>query len=166
MNRENPTAEYFINKLDLKKHPEGGYYRENYRHSQKLVNTEKSERSIATSIYFLLQSNDISAFHQLKSDEIWYFHAGSPLAIYTIDAGKKLNETVLGLNIENYEHPQIVLQNGTIFGAKVKTPDSFTLLGCMVAPGFDFQDFKLYSRKELLELFPGYRNIIMELTHI
>lgn len=154
--------------LGLTAHPEGGYYKEIYRHPLK-INSENSEpaedstRNLATSIYFLLENNQVSKLHQLKSDEIWYFHTGHPLLVHTF---YKNNYTcfVLGDNPLKGEQLQIVLPAGSIFGAELMVKNSFSLMGCMVAPGFHFNDFKLIPGSELLDLFSAQKDIIYRLT--
>jgi uncharacterized protein len=107
---------------------------------------------------------EVSRFHRLKSDEIWYFHAGSSLMLYIIDAGGELKQFALGLNAAQGELPQIIVPRGSIFGAIVSQADSFTLMGCMVSPGFDFNDFELFSRDALLKEYPQHAEIIGRLT--
>jgi Uncharacterized conserved protein len=158
-------SQYWIKALELTKHPEGGYFKECYRCSEKAIMSVVGERNLATSIYFLLPSGDVSHFHRLTSDECWYYHAGSPLMIYIIDTEGKLSQIKLGLNIAQAESPQIVVPRGSIFGAAVCQADSYTLMGCVVTPGFDYQDFELISRKTLLEQYPQYREIILKLTN-
>lgn len=163
------TADIWIKKLRLTPHPEGGYYREIYSsglviNKHDLPQIYEGDRTLATSIYFLLRSGEISGFHQLKSDEIWYYNCGSPLKITLITTKGELITEKFGANIEKGEKPQVIIPAGTIFGAEVIKNNSFTLLSCMVSPGFDFNDFKLFSRKELKEQYPEYIDIIKKLT--
>lgn len=158
--------QYWIEKLNLKAHPEGGFYKETFRSSEiisGLNNENFHPRNISTSIYFLLRSSDISAFHRIKSDELWYFHAGSSLTIYCLkDTGH--TEIIIGSNPERGESFQAVIPANTWFGAKVNQPDSYTLVSCSVAPGFDFNDFELAERKKLLTSYPSNKTIIEALT--
>ena len=163
------TKKYWIEKLGLLPHPEGGYYKEVYRSDgiiaqNCLPDTNNGQRNYATSIYFLLGHGDISAFHRLNSDELWYYHSGDPLNIYIIDKAGKLCIKKLGANIEEDEKLQIIIPAGSIFGAKVNLNENYTLMGCAVAPGFDFNDFELINRKTLLGLYPQYEEIIKMLT--
>lgn len=163
------NSEYWINKLELIKHPEGGYFKETYKNTENISDKEltavfEGTRSLATSIYFLLNSGEVSHFHRLKSDELWYFHAGSALTIYVIDQDGSLLEFKLGLNIENGESPQIIVPAGSIFGSSMNEENSYSLVGCMVSYGFDFRDFKLFKRDELLNLYPQHKDIIVKLT--
>lgn len=160
------NAEYYIKNLNLLLHPEGGYYRELYRSEiiENFQGYKDNSRNLSTSIYYLLESKDVSKFHQLKSDEIWYYHSGSPTNVYIIDNKGLLNIVKLGLQVDLGEHPQVIIPKGSIFGASVVYPDSFSLFGCMVAPGFDFKDFILFTKNELLDKYPLYSEIINRLT--
>jgi len=153
------TAEYFIKKLNLDKHSEGGYFFENYR-SSVIYN----ERDLTTSIYFLLKENDLSKFHSLKSDEIWFYHFGSSVKIYFIDKEGKLSEKILGINVHKDENPAVIIEAGTIFAAELMDKSSFCLVSCIVSPGFSFEDFKLHDYGALTALFPGISEIIKKFT--
>lgn len=121
-------------------------------------------RHHSTSIYFLLTSDTFSAFHRIKSDELWHFYEGSAVTIYMIDSEGNYSEITLGRNIESGEVLQCVIPHGVWFGAKVNAADSFCLAGCTVAPGFHFDDFELGEREELLKLFSQHKEIIEILT--
>jgi predicted cupin superfamily sugar epimerase len=155
------TAENWIEHLGLKPHPEGGYYLETYRSSEKI---SEIGRSISTAIYYLLRSGDRSHFHRLKSDEIWHFYDGSSAVIHFIDANGVRSQRYIGLDIKNGELPQVLIPKGTWFAAEVAAPDSFILVGCTVAPGFEFQDFELADRSTLLSQYPEHREIIERLS--
>ncbi len=138
------TSHFYINHFSLLPHPEGGYYKETFR-SEKSFQFEgfEGERSICTSIYFLLEKGQTSALHRIKSDEIWYFHDGQTLEIIEIDSNG--NETIirLGKDILNGEVLQHVVPAGIWFGARLAAHSEFCLVGCQVSPGFDFKDFEL-----------------------
>lgn len=159
-------AKYYIHKLELQKHPEGGWFKEIYR-SQEIIEQGifnkrfSGDRNISTSIYFLLEKGQFSAFHRIKSDEIWHFYDGGMTKIYSISPKGELTIHKLGLNIENGELPQIIIPGGEYFAAEPST--DFTLVGCTVAPGFDFEDFEMPSKQELVALFPKQVEIIEEL---
>jgi predicted cupin superfamily sugar epimerase len=162
------TPEYWINHLNLVPHPEGGFYRETYRSAENiqlsgLPSRFPAPRSFSTAIYFLLRSQDKSLFHRIKSDELWHFHAGSTLHIYVLkpDGLQVFN---LGDNLEEGSSLQAVVPANSWFAAKLISPNSYTLAGCTVAPGFDFNDFELAEREQLLQEFPGHAEIITELT--
>jgi len=165
------TAQYFIEKLDLNAHPEGGYYKETYRADGTIPQVTlpggyTGDRSYATSIYFLLDSTTFSAFHRIRSDELWHFHAGTALNLYIIDIQGKLTTIKVGNNLDNNEQLQAVIPANSWFAAKVIADESFTLVGCTVAPGFDFDDFELANRDELSTMFPEHGTLIKDLTRL
>lgn len=151
-----------VEKLDMKGHPEGGFYTETYR-SVKTLGTSNGERNLATSIFFLLRSEDVSHFHRIKSDELWFWHEGSPLSIHLL--GEKGHEILkLGPVDHSGTFPQHLVKANTIFGSSVDEPDSYALVSCVVAPGFDFRDFELFKTEDLLPLYPESEEIIRKLT--
>ncbi|WP_088042326.1 cupin domain-containing protein [Bacillus sp. EAC] len=167
---KNNNPEYWISKLELEAHPEGGYFKATYQSNEKITDNELSvqfngQRLLYTSIYFLLESHDVSHFHRLKSDELWYFHAGSSLTIHVIDEEGFYNEVKLGLDLENGEVPQFLVPKNSIFGSSVMEKDTFSLVGCMVSPGFEFEDFELFTQDELLSTYPDHEEIIKKLTY-
>lgn len=157
-----PTA-YFIEKLGLAPHPEGGYYASSHR-AQLQVETASGMRPQYTNIYFLLRSQDISHLHRLQSDEVWYYHAGSSLTVHMIHPDGTYEAKKLGLNIEAGEQPQIVVPRQTIFGSSVDAPNTFSLVGCMVSPGFDFADFELFTQQQLLADYPQHEAVIRKMA--
>ena len=125
-------------------HPEGGYYKENFRSAESFQFTGfDGERSICTSIYFLLEKGQTSALHRIKSDEIWYFHDWQTLEIIELDTEGNEQITRLGKDILNAEVLQHVVPANTWFGARLAADSEFCLVGCQVSPGFDFKDFEL-----------------------
>lgn len=160
----NHDATYWIEKLNLKPHPEGGFYAEVYRSSDTLPSdalpgSYSGDRSVATSIYFLLRSGDISKLHILKSDELWFHHAGSPVEVHGITEDG--THSLLTLRADN---PQIVIGKNTYFGSRITEENSYALVSCVVAPGFDFDDFVMPGRAELVDKFPQHALIIEQLT--
>lgn len=149
-----------IEKLNLKAHPEGGFYCETYRSSEVIPG---KDRNLMTSIYFLLTSENVSRFHRIKSDEIWFYHAGSPLIVHILDENGH-TENKVGLHINQSEQPQFLVKKDTIFGSTVMLENSYSLVSCVVAPGFDFADFELFTKDELLPQFPDQEAIISRLT--
>jgi hypothetical protein len=163
------TAEYWIRKLRLARHPEGVYYRENYRSAETipkevLPDRYDGPRVFSTSIYYLLPGNEVSYFHRLKSDEGWHFYRGSFVSLFVISPAGELSEIKLGPSFDSGQVLQAVIPAGSWLGAAVISRKSFALVGCAVAPGFDFRDFELGRRQELLALFPRHRAIILNLT--
>lgn len=161
--------ELLIEKLNLTEHPEGGYFKETYRSSgtiskDNLPDFYQGERNYCTSIYFLLKASDFSAFHKINQDETWYFHEGSSITIHQISPKGIYSKFILGNDILNSQFPQYTVPGGYWFGATVDVKDSYSLVGCTVSPGFDFQDFVLAERNSLQKKFPNHKNIIEELT--
>ncbi len=161
-------ANYFIEKLKMTSHPEGGFYSRSFVSDITLNpfsagSTQNKERKLWTSIYFLLKEGEVSNFHRLTADEMWYFHSGNSLSISIIDKDGNLSTKKLGLDIENGEMPQVLVPKGAIFGSAMNN-EGFSLVGCMVSPGFEFEDFKLFTRKELLDEYPQHESIIKKLT--
>lgn len=160
------NAEYWIKKLGLERHPEGGWYSRVYEsalHAKKehLPPEFKGDRHFATSIYFLLEAGDFSALHRIKSDEIWHFYAGSDMTIHMIDSTGTYSEKTIGAICEDF---QFAVPAGYWFGATVDEPHSFSLVGCTVSPGFHFDDFELAKRGELTKQYPYLKGIIAKLT--
>ncbi|MFC0261260.1 cupin domain-containing protein [Fontibacter flavus] len=151
-----------VEKLQLKPHPEGGYYAETYR-SEWEVTTDHGSRSLMTCIYFLLTSDNSSKFHQIKSDEMWFFHEGSPLTVHVF-SDKGYEKLLVGPSDQEGHLPYQLVKSGVIFGSTVDQEDSYSLVSCVVAPGFDFEDFRLVSKEELMEHWPEETEIIHRLT--
>jgi uncharacterized protein len=165
-----PGADYWIKKLNLTKHIEGGSFRETYRATltldQRLLpQTFKGGRAASTAIYFMLEKGQFSAFHRIASDEIWHFYDGDPLDIYEIDEYGALNTYKLGRNPETGESYQVIIRAGVWFGSRVAGFGAYSLVGCTVAPGFDFADFELANREELILAFPGHKALITAMTY-
>lgn len=163
------TENYWIEKLNLEKHPEGGYFKEVYRSEERINKNElpsryKSDHNFATSIYFLLKGNEFSSFHRIKSDETWHFYQGVALKLFVLDHEGDLLTHLLGANFEAGERLQITIPKNHWFGARVMNKSSYALLGCTVAPGFHFDDFELAERSNLLQQFPEHYEIITDLT--
>lgn len=160
-------ADYWIEKLGLAEHPEGGCYRETYRAPGRIpgqTETHPAGRSFSTAIYYLLRSGEVSRFHRLRSDEVFHFYRGSALVNHVIDPTGRYSSVTVGADPDRGEVLQTVVPAGCWFGSTVGTPDSFALVGCTVAPGFDFGDFDLGDRKRLARSYPEHRAIIERLT--
>ncbi|MGL4876318.1 MAG: cupin domain-containing protein [Clostridium sp.] len=152
-------SNYYIEKLEMIAHVEGGYYKETVLSEDKF----NEDKKLYSSIYFLLRTGEVSHFHRLTADEMWYYHDGEVLTIYMISPSGELITKQLGLDIEKGESPQVLVPKGYIFGSAMNK-EGFSLVGCMVAPAFTFDDFKLFERKELLEMYPEHKEIIEKLT--
>jgi uncharacterized protein len=161
----NKYAKFWIKKLNLNKHPEGGYFADTYK-SDKIIRLPgyDGSRSICTAIYYLLTGNQFSSFHIMKSDEIWHFYSGSSLTLYIIDSKGKLKEAFLGPNISKGETFQLVVKSGCWFAASVNEKKSYSLVGCTVSPGFDYKDWEIGNRKRLAEMYPEHKQIIERYT--
>jgi len=162
-------ARYWIDRLQLIPHPEGGYYRQTYRAELTLEKAALppefgGSRSVATAIYFLLKGTDFSAFHRLRSDEMWHFYAGGTLVVHVIGEDGQHSEILLGSAAESGQVFQAVVKAGCWFGSRVRDPGAFALVGCTVSPGFDFADFELAKRDELVRLYPQHRQLIEGFT--
>jgi uncharacterized protein len=172
------NANYWIDKLQLSEHPEGGYYKETYRaditvESQRETKKKQQDnqsknkpRSISSTIYYLLKGKQVSYFHRLKSaEEMWHFYTGSSITIYIIqETTRELLELKLGDNSENGEIFQVLVKRGSWFGAMINDPSSYSLVGCTVCPAFMFEDFELANRKTLFSIYPEHKSIIKKLT--
>ena len=162
-----PTAQTYIDALEMRAHPEGGFFRETYR-SDHLVEVTGDgavrQRNAATGIYFLLEEGNFSAFHKIKSDEMWHFYAGQALEILELKTTGELRCTRLGPDILRGDVHQHVVRANTWFASRVAAGSAFSLVGCTVAPSFDFADFCLAERAALLATFPQHHRVINELT--
>ena len=162
------TADYFIKHLKLETHPEGGFFRETYRShgtipEHCLPAGFAGQRNFSTSIYFLLQQNDFSAFHRIHSDECWHFYEGGPLLIHIINREGEYSCIRLGRNLHGGEIFQFVVPALSWFASEPAPGTEFSLLGCTVAPGFDFADFEMADAKKLSEKYPRHSSIIHRL---
>ena len=161
------SAAYWIEKLNLQPHPEGGFYAETYRSEMSAETTQlgmDGSRSFATGIYFLMEHENFSAFHRIKSDEMWHFYAGDLLEVFYFETDGSLQRILLGNNPENGEVFQAVVPAGVWFGSRPVQGGAYALVGCTVSPGFDFQDFEMAKRKDLIKEFPDHHGIIEQLT--
>src|SRR3972149_3402367 len=134
-------AQKYIKQLQLKKHPEGGYFKEVYRSGEiilpeHLPKRYKQSRNFSTSIYFLLEGRQFSAFHLLQTDELWHFYNGSSVILYIINQNGELTIKKLGRGKDS--ELQLAIEKQNWFAAEVENKKSFSLFGCTVAPGFEF----------------------------
>lgn len=170
-------AHDLISQLQLEAHPEGGYFREVYRSSESiplagLPGRFGGPRSFGTAIYFLLRPGEVSHLHRIQADELWHFYAGTPLRVHLLDETTGQHRTLeLGPDLAAGQSFFGMVPTGTWFGAEVNAPpesdphdEVFSLVGCTVAPGFDFADFELGTRDDLLARFPAHEEIVKRLT--
>ncbi|CAM3552718.1 DUF985 domain-containing protein [Bordetella sputigena] len=158
-------AQGLIDRLGLQPHPEGGYYRETYRAAETVHRPELAvRRSAGTAIYYLLSGDAWSAWHRIRSDEIWHFYAGGALLVHVLDGHGGLTTHRLGNAIEDPACVfQAVVPAGCWFAAERARPDRYTLAGCTVAPGFEFSDFELADVDKLALEYPAHRALVARL---
>ena len=161
----NKDAKYWIEKLNLQEHPEGGYFVETYK-SEKFVSLPEynGSRHACSAIYYLLVGDQFSSFHRLKSDELWHFYSGSSLSLHIIKRDRKLNEIILGTDIDSRETFQAVVKSDSWFAASVNDHNSYSLVGCTVSPGFDYRDWELGSTEMLTKMYPQHESLIQRYT--
>jgi predicted cupin superfamily sugar epimerase len=159
----NDDARRCIEALGLAPHPEGGFYRETYR-SPMAVAAPHGTRAASTAIYFLLPAGALSALHRVRSDEVWHHYAGDPLDLHLIEEPARHSTIRLGSDLAAGELPQYAVSSGIWQAAAVASGGRYALCGCTVAPGFDFADFELPSRAELVERMPALREWVERLT--
>ncbi len=165
------TLEEIIEHLKLEPHPEGGYFRETYRSEGIIPQTVlgksfDGERNYSTAIYFLLTSDNFSAFHKVAQDEFWHFHIGAPIELHMINPKGEHSHIIIGNNMLNGETPQFVVPGGYWFAAQIMEQNSFALVSCTVSPGFDFADFDLAKRSELTKQFPQHSQLVEQFTRV
>lgn len=163
-------ATYWIEQFDLLPHPEGGYYAETYRASESIAHSALparfgGDRAFSTGIYFLLESHNFSAFHRIQADEMWHFYAGEALEVFVIDPQTQEMKVVrLGNDPDKGETFQAVVPAGAWFASRPAAGSAYALVGCTVAPGFDFADFEMAGRAPLTADYPQHAQLIAELT--
>lgn len=161
------TASYWIEKLELEKHPEGGWYREVYL-SEDIVPQSglpsgfRGDRSFSTSIYYLLEGDDFSSFHRIRSDEVWHYYSGSSAIEIIMLENNRTRKCILGDDPDMNQKLQIVVPRNTWFAAKLYNPLGYALAGCTVSPGFHYDDFEL-ADEHLLKEFAEVRDEIVHL---
>jgi len=145
-----------VHSLQLQPHPEGGFFRETYRAPAVIPGTR---RSVSTAILYLLEAGQRSTLHRIDADEVWHFYEGDPLQVIELQASGPAKITTL-----SREHPQHVVPTGVWFGSIPASGSRFSLVGCTVSPGFEFEHFEIGSRAALLAQFPEARAQIELLT--
>lgn len=166
-----PTVATLIKSLSLVRHPEGGWYRETYRCSETapaeaLPERFNGDRSFGTAIYFLLGQGDISRLHRIKSDEIWHFYSGTTLTVHVLTPRGEHKVIKLGTDLAAGETYQAVVPSGCWFGAEVAAKGGYALVGCTVSPGFDFADFEMGNRDDLVKQYPDHQELIRRMCAI
>ncbi|MBE1162946.1 cupin domain-containing protein [Dyella acidiphila] len=169
MNTESSFADRLIAKLDLLPHPEGGWYRQTHRSEERILRSAadqtRIERRASTAIYYLLNNGDYSAWHRIDADELWHFHLGDPLFIHMLHPQGELVTRILGNTLEQPDGTfQVLVPAGYWFAAERTGPRGYTLAGCTVAPGFEFEHFELASMPDLLRRYSGHRALLERLA--
>lgn len=155
-------VEELVRRLELKPHPEGGYYRETYRAAFQ-VQTLRGRRSAGTAIYYLLTQGIFSAWHRVVgADELWLFHDGEPLALHLMHEDGRLETAVLGRDVMKGEQPQVLVPAGVLQAAE--TLGAYTLVGCTVSPGFEFADFELPDAEAIVARHPAHEVLVRRLS--
>src|SRR5262245_15554275 len=163
------TAEELIRRLNLQPHPkEGGYFRETYRAAElvpadALPSRYGAARSISTAIYYLLTPNTYSALHRLQSDEVFHFYDGGTVEMLQLFPDGSGRTVILG-GLTSGGQPQVVVPRGIWQGSLLKAGGEFALLGCTVAPGFDYGDYESGRRDDLIARYPQFADFIRRLT--
>ncbi len=160
--------EYWIEQLGLEEHPEGGWYRRVYEAAERIPASALparfgGDRPAASAIYYLLLRGRPSRLHRIRSDELWHFYTGGAARLCTISPRGERIDRLLGPDPEKRQTFQAVVPHGSWFAAEVLEGE-FSLFGCTVAPGFEFEDLELADREELCARFPGHRELIERLT--
>ncbi len=158
-----------IRTLGLVPHPEGGYYREIYRSAEtvgreSLPERYEGDRHFGSSIYYLLTEDTFSAMHRLKTDEVFLYHLGDPVELLRLFPDGSGVVVTLGPFIDRGHMLQCVVPRGCWMGLSLATGGVYGLLGTVMAPGFDFRDFEMGRREELIAEYPGFTEIICRLT--
>lgn len=157
MTEEPARARELIERLQLSPHPERGYYKETYRAPLRVApqRPDAGPRSASTAIYYLVTARQPTTFlHRLRSDEVFHLYEGGPLHVLQLFADGSFAQPVLGLDLAAGERPQLVIPAGTWFGTTLRPRASHCLVGCTVAPGFEFEDFELDDEQELAQRYP------------
>lgn len=157
-----------VTELKLQPHPEGGFYALTYKSDgqiphEVLPDGFSGDRVFSTAIYFLLSGKDFSAFHRIQSDELWHFYAGCGLEIFVIHPNGNSEVLKLGSDLNNGFRFQQLVPAGCWFASKPVDENHFSLVGCTVAPGFDFADFELAEKAQLLSAYPQHSDWIRQL---
>lgn len=148
-------TEQLIQHFHLQKHPEGGWFSEVFT-----TDFQKNGRPLAGSIYFLLDQKDLSHFHVIDCDEIWYYHEGCGMRILCLNPDGSLQILKLGMHVDQQEEPMAVIPAGTVFAAENLDDQSYTFVSCATTPQFTYEGFHLCSTEELLEKFPQHESMI------
>lgn len=157
-----------IQQYNLEPHPEGGWYKQTYKSREQIKAEAMPERfggsrAFSTAIYFLLEQGNFSAFHRIKSDELWHFYKGDPLLIYIIEQNGELKIISLGNDLTKGQTFQYVVPANCWFASRPDIKSEYCFVGCTVSPGFEFEDLELADGNELSAIYPRHKEMIKEL---
>lgn len=157
------TSDEIKRMLNLKPHPEGGFYRQTYI-SDERIGLARGARALGTAIYYLLEPGTFSEMHMIASDEVFHFYLGDPVEMLQLhpDGGSAL--FTLGQDLQAGQHVQLLVPAGVWQGTRLVEGGKVALLGCTVSPGFDFDDYRSGSYAELAEKWPAEAERIRGLT--
>jgi len=164
------SADDVIRRLNLQPHPkEGGFFRETYRAAEAILPSALATgyagpRNHSTAIYYLLTPGTFSALHRLRSDEIFHFYLGNPVRMLQLGPDGKGQTVVLGPDVLGGQQVQVVVPRGVWQGSMLEPGGSFALLGCTVAPGFEYADYESGDRDALIKQYPEFSDMIRRLT--
>ncbi len=164
------TSKEVIRHLEMQAHPEGGYFAEFYRSELEIAGDclppiYAGRRSAATSIFYLLEQSQVSLLHRLHSDELWFYSSGTPLHLSILHPDGRLQTVILGPHLNQGAALQALVPAGAWMAASLEgKKDDYSLLICSVVPGFDFRDFEMAGRENMLRDFPQHRDFILRFT--
>lgn len=146
--------------------PEGGFFRRTYQSERMIEGAQGGKRHLLTTIYYLMTQDNFSSFHRLPHVEIFHFYAGAEVQMNMISPEGKLTEVMLGNSLLLEQLPQVVVPPNYWQAARISpgAKGEWALLGTTVSPGFDFADFELGDREQLLKQFPMHSELIRGLT--
>lgn len=169
MSADTALISRIVEQLHLQPHPEGGFYRQTYRSDERIARSKPSHAALeyraSTGIYYMLHGDAYSAWHRIDADEMWHFYAGDPMCIHVLDPQGGWSMQRVGHMLEHPEAVyQLVVPAGCWFAAERDGPRGFSLVGCTVAPGFEFEDFELADTQDLLRGYPAHESLIRRLA--
>lgn len=162
------SAQYWIEHLQMIPHPEGGYYLRPHISDETFVRKDipgvySSERKLWTSEYMLIEAGQDMSFHRVRSEEMWYFHAGAPLKVHILTPEGAHHLHTLGIDMDAEQQLQLQISKNCIVALEGDNA-LYSLIGVMISPGFDMDDFKLFSKNELISRFPQHAQLIERFT--
>jgi hypothetical protein len=170
----NTEAEQLIERYGMAEHPEGGFYSVVYESDERITEDAlpgrySGSRAFASAIYYLLRMGEKSVFHRLKSDELWFHLHGGPLDIYLLSENKSenadsLEQITLGSQLNDAEQLHTLVRRGKWLAARPAEGVDFSLVSCVVMPGFEFEDFEMAPPEVLSRKHPRHSKLIRELT--